>query len=436
MALAKPHYDESIVPKVSRHYFELETQVSPEGLPPEPMSRQILDVVRVRIDWNEERDDYQLGNVTVEGSGTEGVLLRSGREDALGSFKARLVTATAGRVLSHDSIATGAHFRKLTRALSFRFPKPSEDVRIQVLGEDHVTGEMRLIIDQELTIPTAVKLPSKANFPEVRVLKAAERQPVLLMSIYADGYLASRRDVFFQDAARAVEAVLESKVDHFKHVEFRAVFMPSRKTLGRAEDLGLPVLPRDSALGLYYPYWDNFGRWYHVVYPTSEEKFRSAVGLVPYDYILVLIDSSEYWGVGNYREFTAVPSRSSSFKYLVQHELGHYFGLNEEYNGGGPTELAFAPQIKEPWSQNITFLTDRSRIKWAAHIANGTQVPTPHSAWNGSAPYGAYTGGYAETEPFDASHIPGLSCTMDRADRFCAICKEAISARIQFDLGK
>ncbi len=80
---------------------------------------------------------------------------------------------------------------------------------------------------------------------------------------------------------------------------------------------------------------------------------------VPYDYPLVVIDNADYWGVGNYMSLTVVPAANSSyFTYLLIHEFGHFFGLNEEYEEGGRTELEFAPQQDEPWSQNITFLPD------------------------------------------------------------------------------
>ena len=89
-----------------------------------------------------------------------------------------------------------------------------------------------------------------------------------------------------------------------------------------AKDLGMPIPEKDSFLGLYFPYWNNFGRWYNVVYPTREARFRKSLATVPYDYALAILDDSAYWGVGNYRELTAVPANSFQFTYLLTHELG------------------------------------------------------------------------------------------------------------------
>ena len=122
------------------------------------------------------------------------------------------------------------------------------------------------------------------------------------------------------------------------------------------------------------------------------------------------------------------------------HEFGHFFGLNEEYEGGGPTELEFAPRMREPWSQNITFLASPAlrELKWAGFVAANAPVPTPWSYWQSQSDpplYGAYRGGYADSEPRGASHIPGDHCMMESGPKFCHICAHAISGKIRHDLG-
>src|SRR5690606_31545988 len=109
----------------------------------------------------------------------------------------------------------------------------------------------------------------------------------------------SERSAFFSDAARVVTALGSNDFPGFAHMEIRAVFKESATPLGSARNLGQPIPERDSFLGLYFPYWRNFGRWYHVVYPTREERYRAAIGLVAHDYPIALVRSSDYWGVGN-----------------------------------------------------------------------------------------------------------------------------------------
>jgi hypothetical protein len=194
----------------------------------------------------------------------------------------------------------------------------------------------------------------------------------------------------------------------------------------------MPIPERNTFLGLYFPYWNSFGRWYNVVYPTRESRFRNGLAQAAYDFAVVLVNDNQYWGVGNFRELTAIPAYSSSFTYLLMHEAGHYFGLNEEYSEGGRTELEFAPEIAEPWSQNITFLNDPFNLKWKQFVLSSTKIPTPLSQ---RPNYGAYKGGYAESPPGGRSHIPFIGCTMSSDAKFCDVCRHAIEQRLQYEKG-
>lgn len=278
------------------------------------------------------------------------------------------------------------------------------------------------------------------NDLEVRQLLPAVKTPSLRVNIYAEGYTQSEKMKFWNRAIKTVQALQSQQFPGIDYMDFYAVFNPSHKRLGVAEDLGLPVPEFDSFLGLYYPYWDNFGRWYHIVYPTRENKFRQGLASAPYDYPIVLVNNSQYWGVGNYKSHTAIPADNSTyFTYILIHELGHFFGLNEEYEGGGRTELEFASEMKEPWSQNITFLTtpSHSGLKWNELVNPQMSIPTPYSDWQSTPPqYGAYRGGYGDSPSHQgASHKPGLNCVMESHASFCDICQKGIMDVIRFDLG-
>lgn len=139
--------------------------------------------------------------------------------------------------------------------------------------------------------------------------------------------------------------------------------------------------------------------------------------------------------------FTAIPAASTMyFNYLLTHEFGHFFGLNEEYQGGGRTELEYAPEMAEPWSQNITFLTDKryDKLKWNTFVNKNMPLPTPHAKWRENPPtYGAYQGGYADSVSSKGrSHIPGLSCTMEAQKHFCDICRKGIEDVVRYSTGQ
>jgi hypothetical protein len=436
-ALAKPHPRRDLVPVDPPRPAE---QVERPEIPLARAREEGIPVLRVQADWDEVADRFRIGALVRERSGTASFARRAARPDRLGSYRASVRDPRSGAALAHDSIGTGQEYRRLTRALTFRFPLPPGPVLFELLAENPETGRMERVLDQVVDPARAVE---EAELPgvSVRLLKAADRAagPPLLVNVYAEGYPESRRARFWRDAEKVVEALKAGSFPLLERLELRAVFAPSAASLGQARNLGQPVPERDSFLGLYFPYWRPFGRWYHVVYPTRESRFRHGSAQVPYDYALALVDSDGYWGVGNYRELTAIPAGEERFTYLLLHELGHFFGLNEEYDGGGPTELAFAPGIEEPWSQNITFLSEpaHASLKWSRFVEAGTPLPTPRGHWNPFAPrYGAYAGGYAETEPMNRSHIPGLRCVMDRYEAFCPVCKAAIEERLRFDLGE
>lgn len=389
-------------------------------------------VLRVILTWDAAQDRFQLTSAVKELSGTPSLLRRSTRKNPLGSYHGMLVDPETGEKVAFDALGTGSEFRKLSRALAFRFPFPSKNMILRVEGENPKTGVQELLLEKNIDI--AQMSEAKKTEPTVKLLRASMAAKKLIVGIYAEGYREDRQENFWADAAKTVQTLADQDFPMMDNLEFYGVFSSSATELGAAKNLGTPVAVRDSHLSLYYPYWNNFGRWYHVVYPTSVERYRNALGQIPYDYPVALVDSNEYWGVGNFNELTAVPSRSLHFVYLLMHEFGHFFGLNEEYNSGGPTELQFAPEISEPWSQNITFLADIKALKWASFVSRDTPIPTSLLSWRGNGPWGAYAGGYAESEPRQRSHKPGLACMMDSGKAFCPICTQAIKDKILFDL--
>jgi len=298
-------------------------------------------------------------------------------------------------------------------------------------------GVMETVLQAEILLSDVKSV--EIQKVKVSLLRKAQKQPSLNLNFYAEGFATNGEEKFLAAAQKAIKA-LEQYLPGHEYFEFKAVFAPSNKKIGSAQDLGSEVIIRDSFLGLYFPHWRKFGRWYHVVYPTSVTRYRNALAQVAYDYPLVLVDDSEYWGVGNYKELTAVPINNSKFAYLLLHEFGHFMGLNEEYEGGGPTELEFAPEIKEPWSQNITFNPEATTIKWSKLLEPGISIPTTNTDYRrfGGAdknPVGAYRGGYADSEPVGKSHKPVKQCMMGSGGTFCRVCQEALKELVSQDLG-
>lgn len=403
----------------------------PAPLDPAELKKEGKDILRVNLKWDSGTDQFSIEALEIEASGTDGLIASSVLDDNDGSFKAKLIDPNSNKVLGYSTIGTGSSFKFLTRGLTFRFPLPAQPVKFELSGENYNTGATEVMLSTGLD-PKLFTPSQTTQGVEVYPLKAATVSPRLFINIYGEGYSTSRKNQFLGDAQNVVDTLRSANFPMLENLEFRAVFAPSRQALGTPQNLGIPVPIRDSFLGLYFPYWHNFGRYHHVVYPTSELKYRRAIGSVAYDYPIVLVDDENYWGVGNFKELTAIPAQNDRFSYLLLHEFGHFFGLNEEYDSGGATELAFSPKVSEPWSQNITFHPHRGELKWADLVSPKTALPT---ATGNEGTYGAFAGGYAETPHEGQVYKPSLSCTMDTGQEYCSVCSRAITQRLKADLG-
>jgi hypothetical protein len=435
---SNPYFDQSKVEVDS--LYSRRFREAPVDKYPYKVQKNLTEIIRVDILWDKSTDSFKFKGAYLEFSGTQALEKRSKFENTLGSYKGKLTEVESGLVVGHDSLGTGSIFRKLSRGLSFRFPYTNKSAVLTVKGEHPVTGKMIQVLSKTIEPSELIRLPVDQRL-ETRLIKEATSFPKLIVNFYAEGYLESRKKQFWSDSLKALDGLKEKEIPLLDHLEFRAVFSPSNEKIGNAKDLGLPIKGRDTFLGLYFPYWEKFGRWYHVVYPTDLTKYRNALGSVPYDYPIILVDDGQYWGVGNYNELTAVPSGNSSFIYLLIHEFGHFLGLNEEYEGGGRTELEFAYEIHEPWSQNMSFLRADTPLKWLSFLNPNTPIPTKKYFWNSSSfsgvpAYGAYRGGYADSKVKDGyNHKPGYSCIMSSGAKLCPICSHGIKQKILFDSG-
>lgn len=143
-----------------------------------------------------------------------------------------------------------------------------------------------------------------------------------------------------------------------------------------------------------------------------------------YHAVLVLLNNSTLVGAaGTLAKFSTIPGWES----VAIHELGHLFGLADEYecyvcNGTDSGRAWWG--IFGPSEPNVTSDATRSALKWRDLVAPATSLPTPASA--GSGVVGAFEGArYFAT----GLYRPELTCKMrdtNVAD-FCAVCRRTIT---------
>lgn len=201
--------------------------------------------------------------------------------------------------------------------------------------------------------------------------EAANLSDCIDLAILAEGYTDDQMDKFYLDCERSVEALFENEPfsslkDRFNVV---AVAAPSH-------DSG-PSVPNQGA-------WKNtasqthYDTFYSDRYLTSQDMHRiyDLLAGVPFEHIMVLVNTEKYGGGGIYNQVTFSSSDHPTFKEVFVHEFGHsYGGLGDEY-AYDDMDTEWYPADTEPWEPNITTLHDFS-AKWADMMPVSQPIPTP-----------------------------------------------------------
>jgi hypothetical protein len=110
----------------------------------------------------------------------------------------------------------------------------------------------------------------------------------------------------------------------------------------------------------------------------DNESVRFIAGLVPYDAIIILVNTDRYGGGGIYNLYCVFSSDNSWSEFVMHHEFGHSFAaLADEYFSSDVSYQDFYPKGIEPLEPNITALLDPDKLKWSRYITKGIEIPTP-----------------------------------------------------------
>ncbi len=328
--------------------------------------------------------------------------------------------------------------------LCLQVPFPKEPVTVEVtLFDPHAAVAARIVHDVD---------PSDILIREIRpvnhdMLMVQEGGPVdaaLDLVVVSEGYLAGQKEKFYADAARLVRDALfstEPYVSYKDRFNIRAVFVASA-------DEG-PSVPRegiwhDTAIKAHY---DTF---YSDRYLTtsSMRKLYDELSAVPFEHVIVLVNTPRYGGGGIYNNISVANSDHPSSAIVFVHEFGHAFaGLADEYAYDEFDPVY--PADTEPWEPNVTTLKDFGS-KWEDMLPAGTPVPTqPNAAWDSvdvrkvwasltpevraelNEQLGVYEGAGNSTK---GVYRPVQQCRMriNECDSFCPVCRRAIVRTIEF----
>ena len=243
--------------------------------------------------------------------------------------------------------------------------------------------------------------------------------------ILPDGYTEEEMGKFVNDCNFFAECLFsyEPYTSYKDRFNIRAVMAPSK-------DSGITIPAEDiwknTAVNCSFYTFDS--ERYCMSY--DNQSIRNLAGMVPYDQIYILANTSKYGGGGIYN-FYCVSSTDDHFSSdVIIHEFGHGFaGLGDEYYDDSGSYEEFYNLSIEPWEPNITTLVEFEK-KWKDMLKKKTPVPTP--AENKYIDeVGVFEGGGYEAK---GVYRPKMDCLMKtfNGDKFCEVCNRAIERMILY----
>lgn len=250
------------------------------------------------------------------------------------------------------------------------------------------------------------------SIPQHRyILQNGSPEDKIDIAVLAEGYTAGEMDVFYEDAQKAVDAILahypfSRYKDRFNFVAVGLVSNESGVSVPGRGDW------RDTALKAHF---DTF---YMDRYLTTLrlKNMHDRICGIPYEHIIILANTDTYGGGGIYNSYTLTTAHHPSFKPVVVHEFGHSFaGLADEYFYDDQYVEYYYPDC-EPWEQNITTLYD-FESKWKDMLDAGEAQLLEGAGYQSK---GVYRG--------------SEDCRMhtNTAGSFCPVCQRALGRIIEF----
>ncbi len=321
---------------------------------------------------------------------------------------------------------TTAEARAIERAfyqvIRFPFPKNKVLLEIDFRNRDGIFENIYTVILDPVNYFITKELP---NFSDcVMVQQTGDPSEKVDVVLLAEGYRKEEMGKFVKDAERLTKALFSVEPFAANKSKFNiyAVQTPSVES-------GTDIPGRNIyANTLYNSTFYTFDIARYLTTTDLKSVYDHAAAL-PYDYLIVLVNSPEYGGGGFCNYLSVCTSDHALAEKVFIHEFGHEFaGLGDEYY---TSEVAYENYYNlsiEPWEPNLTTLVD-FKTKWGALMDPSTPVPTPRTPEFANKTGVFEGGGYVARGVFS----PMDDCRMksNKPDSFCPVCQQAISKAIQ-----
>ena len=205
-------------------------------------------------------------------------------------------------------------------------------------------------------------------------LKSGDPHDKVDLVFLAEGYALEDKDKFKADVDRFTGYLFEVEPykSHKASFNITGVFRPSPE---RGMDEPRQGRYKRTVLDASFNAFD-LDRYMLI---EQGHRLRAMAGQVPYDAIVVLVNSPRYGGGGIYNDYAVTTVDNLRSRGVFIHEFGHAFsGLADEYYASEVSYNEFYPKGVEPLEPNITALLDPANLKWKDLLSPGIAVPTEY----------------------------------------------------------
>lgn len=328
---------------------------------------------------------------------------------------------------------------------SFLVPLPKKEADISVSLRSNRHEEIGHFTHRYRPDDELVALRGLDPIAHKYIHKGGDSGEAIDIAILAEGYRQEEMDTFLNRASRIAEEILSYEPFASNKEKFNvvAVMTPSKES-----GVSIPLKNewKDTA------FESHFSTFYSSRYLTTPRvwKLHRALEGIPYEHVLVLVNTPAYGGGGIYNSYQIATADHELTLPVAVHEFGHSFaGLADEYFYTEEEDGTYPLDI-EPWEENITTMVDFDS-KWKDMLTPGVAVPTPWTDKggnreermkraagenrNGEVVVGVFEGGGYKSK---GVYRPVETCRMrdNHNPTFCPVCERTISKVIEFYTGK